>query len=51
MAHCHEKKIFNDYMEDNPKRPSSKTFRTIAALFKAKANYKTIFSEAAKHDI
>jgi hypothetical protein len=43
MAHYHKKKIFNNYMEDNPKLPSSKTFRTIAALFKAKANYKTIF--------
>ena len=39
----HEKRIFNEFMAENPK-PSSSNWRELAKLFKAKTNFKTILA-------
>lgn len=42
MSTKEEKKIFNDFMKNHPK-PPSKTWMDMAAFFKGKADYKTMF--------
>ena len=42
MAHPEEKKLFNDYLRDHSK-PTAKTWDDLAAVFKEKANYTTVF--------
>ena len=39
----YEKRIFNEFMKENPSMPNSKSWKTLAAKYKEKADYKMVF--------
>jgi len=48
-----ERSIFNEYMQQNPGNPTAGSLKTLAKLFKQKADYKTVFpklpSQLSRH--